>query len=92
LHIPNPSLLLPQSSKQKMSSEPSEKISAKLRLPILTLKSSIKFTVSSISLFPVLILLEIVRSIRDAEFPYTLEHLDMVNGNDIEVESKIMKY
>jgi len=31
---------------------------------------------------------EIVRSIRDAEFPYTMEHLDMVNETDIEVESK----
>jgi len=33
-----------------------------------------------------------VRSIRDAEFPYTLEHLDMVNGNDVEVESKITRF
>jgi len=32
--------------------------------------------------------LEIIRSIRDVENPNTLEELDMINGDDIHIESK----
>ncbi len=34
------------------------------------------------------IVLELIRSIRHPEYPYTIEQLDMVNSHDIQVESK----